>query len=61
MKKLLLLILARVFKTVLDNISQPIRDKLHELVLDLERRAHSTPNKFDDQLVILLKTLLGIK
>ncbi len=61
MKKLLVFILKIVFKTILDNISEPIREKLIELVLDLERRAHLTPNKFDDQLVVLLKILLGIE
>lgn len=56
----LIVILTMVFKAVLDNVSDPIRERVVAFVKDLEKRAKETPNVFDDMLVDLLKKVLAI-
>lgn len=46
--------------TVVDGVSPELREILESSIHSLEKRAKSTPNRFDDILVNMLKSLLGM-
>ena len=57
----LIVVFTVIFRAVIENVSEPIRERLEDFVKDLERRAKETPNVFDDMLVDLFKRLLKIE
>lgn len=57
----LIVVFTIIFKAILENVSDPIRERIEEFVKDIERRAKETPNVFDDMLVDLLKKVLLIE
>lgn len=60
MRDWLLLIAVAIFGALLKEVSEPLREKVEEFVLDMEKRAKQTPNVFDDMFVDLLKKVLAI-
>jgi len=50
----------KVLMTMLPVISPELKDAMTEGIKKLEEQAHKTPNKFDDILIDLLKTLFSI-
>ncbi len=49
-----------IFGAILKEVSDPIRKKIEEFMIDLEKRAKATPNVFDDMLVDLFKRILKV-
>lgn len=60
MPKWLEVVFTIIFKSIIENVSDPIRDRMVVFVKDMEKAAKQTPNVFDDMLVDLLKRLLVI-
>lgn len=52
-------ILLAILEKVIKNISPEIREKMLELMKDLEAAAEKTPNPLDDIFVLILRILLG--
>lgn len=46
--------------TVLGNISEPVRKAIRESMIQLDIKAKSTPNPWDNILVVFLATMLGV-
>jgi hypothetical protein len=59
--KLLLPIIIRAARTVVEKTSPEIRKQIESFVTVWERDAKATPNPWDDILVLLVKGALGVK
>ena len=57
----LIIILTGFVQLLLKNASPILREKLEEFLLELEKRAHETPNPVDDMLVDFLKRIFKVE
>ena len=60
MKQILMMIASVVLKVLVKQVSPMLRQELIKLIKALEHKAAGTPNQFDDELVQMLKKVLGI-
>lgn len=61
MPQWLITILTVIVQAILKRVSPLIREEVEDFLRELERRAKTTPNVFDDMFVDLLKTVFKVE
>ena len=60
LNNLILSLIIKILPIIISNISPALRETVKQIVLELEKKAKTTQNPFDDMLVELLKVILNI-